>query len=209
MRRIANSRTRPYRSELRQQQADDTRARILEAALRVMARGMASLSVPEVAREAGVSVPTIYRHFGTKEGLLAELFEHVRRRAGIDEVVGPRSMDELDEGIHRIFGQMDRVTSIGDDLARVAMFSPASDEARRVSMPRRLELTRALVDTAEPQLTRRDRDRVARVLVVLTASSSLRTWRDFLGTSVDQAADDVAWLIRTVVAAAGTRRMDR
>ena len=66
MTRIAKAPARTYRSELRAQQADETRARILDATVRVMARGLASLSIPAVAREAGVSVPTVYRHFATK-----------------------------------------------------------------------------------------------------------------------------------------------
>jgi AcrR family transcriptional regulator len=70
MTRIVNSETRSYRSELRAEQARATRDRILEATLRVMARGLASLSIPEVAREAGVSVPTVYRHFGDLDALL-------------------------------------------------------------------------------------------------------------------------------------------
>ena len=43
---------------------------------------------------------------------------------------------------------------------------------------------------------------VARLLVVLTASASLRMWRDHLGVSVDEAAEDVDWAIRAAVAAA-------
>ena len=47
-----------------------------------MASGLASLSIPAVAREAGVSVPTVYRHFGTKDDLLAAVYPHVARGSG-------------------------------------------------------------------------------------------------------------------------------
>lgn len=206
MSRIAES--RPYRSELRAQQADGTRAQILDAAIRVMAGGVATLSVPAVAREAGVSVPTVYRHFGTKADLLGALHPHLMRRAGMQEVVGPRSMDKLREGIHEIFSRVDRLGAL-DDLARAAMVSPAADEGRRLDMPRRLEFARALLDTAEPKLSRADRDRLARAIVVLLSSSSLRIWREFLGVSVDQATDDATWIVRAAVAGATTRRKDR
>ena len=85
MRRIVNTRasdpsqdarSRPYRSELREEQAESTRSRILDATMRVMGRGVASLSIPAVAREAGVSTPTVYRHFGTKHDLLDALYPH-------------------------------------------------------------------------------------------------------------------------------------
>lgn len=199
MTRLANART--YRSELRAQQADETRSRILDATVRVMARGVASVSVPGVAREAGVSVPTVYRHFGSKQDLLASVYPHLVRRAGLDEIVGPRSIDELSDGIHELFERIDRLSS-GDELARAAMAGPAAEEARHLSIPQRMTLSRRLADTITPTLRPADRDRIARVMVVLTTSSAFRTWREHLGVSVDVAADDVVWTIRAAVAAA-------
>ena len=198
MTRIANSRGRSYRSQLRAEQADETRARILDAAIRVMARGVASVSIPAVAREAGVSVPTIYRHFGTKHDLLAAVYPHSLRRAGLHKVAAPRSLDELREGVRANF---DRIESF-DDLARAAMASPAAAEVRRINMPDRVAMFRELAETSVPQLADADRDRIARLLVVLTSSSALRMWRDQLGASVDEAADDVDWAVRAAIAAA-------
>jgi AcrR family transcriptional regulator len=51
----------------------DTRSRILDAALVVIARdGLTQLSLEDVAREAGVSRQTVYRHMGSREGLVSE-----------------------------------------------------------------------------------------------------------------------------------------
>lgn len=198
MTRIANEPTRGYRSELRAQQAEDTRARILDAALRVIAGGLAFVSVPGVAREAGVSVPTVYRHFATKHDLLAAVYPHAMRRAGLDEPVIPRSMDELRQGLRPYF---ERTDSLGD-LARAAMASPASDDVRRLNIPRRLAAFRRVADSIEPKPSKVNRDRIARLLVILTASSALRMWRDQLGSSVDEAADDVDWVLRAITSAA-------
>lgn len=206
MPRIAKS--RPYRSELREQQADGTRARILDAAVRVMAGGVTSVSVPAVAREAGVSVPTVYRHFATKADLFAALYPHLMRRVGLHEMSFPTSLDELRSGVRASFERIDRIGS-QDELAVLAMTSPSSDDARRATFPQRLELARGLADTVRPKLTRTERDRVARLIVVLTSSGSFRVWREYLGASVDEAADDVAWVIRSAIAGAGTRRNDR
>jgi hypothetical protein len=41
--------------------------------------------------------------------------------------------------------------------------------------------------------------------VILTASSALRLWRDQLGSSVDEAADDVDWVVRALIASASSR----
>ena len=48
---------------------------------------------------------------------------------------------------------------------------------------------------------RSDRDRLTRLLVVLTGGAAFRTWRDDLGCSPEQAADDVAWAVRALVMA--------
>lgn len=184
-------------NELRAAQAQATRARILEATVTVMARGVASVSIPAVAREAGVSVPTVYRHFGTKRDLLAAVFPHVVRRAGLDELVPPRSIDELGQGVRALF---DRIDSAGD-LARAAAASPAAEEVRRGDMPARLEMSRRLADSIVPKLMAGDRDRIARLLTILISASALRVWRDHLGSTVEEVANDIDWVISAAIAA--------
>jgi len=198
---IANDGTRAYRSELRAEQADETKVRILDATVRVMAGGIATLSIPAVAREARVSIPTIYRHFGTKQDLLAAVYPHLERRAGRAALVMPTSIGQLRDGVRMLLDQLESF----DDLARAAMASPAASEARALSMPRRLDLTRQMANTVEPPLGDVDRDRLARLLVILTSSSALRTWRDHLGVSADEAADDIEWVIDSVIAGTASR----
>jgi AcrR family transcriptional regulator len=198
MTRIAKEPARRYRSRLRAEQAEGTRERILDAAVRATADGVASISVPAVAREAGVSVPTVYRHFPTKSDLLAALYPHLERRAGLGRLALPRSVDEIGATVRAIF---DRVESF-DDLARAASASPVAEEARRLSLPGRLALGRELLDEVRPPLPPDARDRIARLLVVLLTSSSLRVWRQ-LDTTVDEVADDIQWIVRAAVAHAG------
>jgi len=206
--RIAKATPRPYRSQLRAEQTEETRARILDAALRVMARPR-DVAIPDVAREAGVSIPTIYRHFGTKSDLLHELYPHVARRAGLalarfEDIPLPRSLDELRAGLRAAYARIEAVGQ--DDLAVAALSGPAADEVRRVSMPRRLAAFRSLVDRIKPGLDEIEPDRVAPVLVVLTTSSALLTWREYLGSSADEAADDVDWVVRSALASARRER---
>lgn len=201
MTRIVNRSGREYRSQLRADQAAQTRKRILDATVRVSATGIASLSIPAVAREAGVSVPTVYRHFATKRDLLAALYPHVVREAGLDKLVIPRTIEELLDGLGNYF---ERTDSLGD-VARLAMASPASEEVRRLNIPDRLAIFRGVADSIVPRPSTADRDRIARLLVILTASSALRLWRDQLGSSVEEVADDVDWVIRAAIASASSR----
>ena len=55
--------------------------------------------MPAVARKAGVSVPTVYRHFGSKQNLVAALYPHALKRAGVQEQPFPQSLDELKAGV--------------------------------------------------------------------------------------------------------------
>lgn len=201
MNRLANAGLRTYDSPLRARQAEETRGRILDAAVRVMARGIASLSVPAVAREAGVSVPTVYRHFGTKNDLILAVYPHLVRRAGLNQLAPPRSMDELRDGLRALFTHVESF----DDLARAAMASPAAEEVRRLSVPDRIAMFDAFADSIVPKLSSMDRDRIARLILVITTSASMRMWRDHLGLSVDEAVDDVDWVIRAAIAAATSR----
>jgi AcrR family transcriptional regulator len=192
---------RAYRSELRARHAEDTRSAILEAALRVSARGIASLSVPDVAREAGVSVPTVYRHFGTKQDMLDAIYPYLERRAGRGALAVPATIADLRAGVRRVLDQLDGF----DDLARAAMASPAAEEGRHRLMPRRLALIGAMVDTIDPPLTPEARDRIVRLVVILTSTQSLRTWRDHLGISPDEVAEEIEATVQAAIAAARER----
>jgi AcrR family transcriptional regulator len=79
------------------------RRRILAATFVVLARdGRRNLQLSEVAAEARVSRPTLYKYFGSKEGLL-EAFGHYEEdnfNAGIaTAIAGLRGSDRLDAAL--------------------------------------------------------------------------------------------------------------
>lgn len=70
---------RVYESPARQRQADDTRRRIADAARRLLEEtGYAGMTIPAVAKAAGVAVPTVYAIFGSKKGIVSELLDAAR-----------------------------------------------------------------------------------------------------------------------------------
>lgn len=188
---------RAYRSPLREQQADGTRSRILDATKRVMAGGFANVSIPAVAREAGVSVPTVYRHFPTKQDLLDALYPHAVRRLGLPQPTPVASLDELRAAVRHYAEQLDAF----DEVTRAAMASPASMEARERSIARRGEYFRPLAESVDTALTPSDRDRLVRLVTVLTTSGSLRMWHDHLGLGIEETAAEVEWVVRAAIAA--------
>ena len=87
----------------RERQVDSTRARLFEAAIAEFRRvGFARANVARIAREAGVSRPSFYFHFPTKEHVLLEL-QWLEERALAERVERTRSLRdalrELGEGV--------------------------------------------------------------------------------------------------------------
>jgi AcrR family transcriptional regulator len=79
---------------------------MLDATFVVLSRtGRKKLQLMEVAAEAGVSRPTVYRHFGSKEGLLEAfaLYEQDNFTAGIaSATAGLRGSDRVDAALQFI-----------------------------------------------------------------------------------------------------------
>jgi AcrR family transcriptional regulator len=92
----AAQKTRVYRSPLRDERAIQTRTRILDGLVQVMARnGIAELSIPLIAKQAGVSIPSVYRYFPTKRDLITALDEYAHQKGSftLDEF-GPMETPE-------------------------------------------------------------------------------------------------------------------
>lgn len=90
--------TRPYRSSLRRRQAEQTQARILDAAGKLFAeRGYAGTPIEAIAREAGVAGPTVYAVFGTKQELLRRLVRRAVRGGDRPVLEQPRAREVRDQ----------------------------------------------------------------------------------------------------------------
>lgn len=57
--------------------AERNRRRLLEAAKEAFATFGADASLEDIARRAGVGIGTLYRHFPTRDALLADVYRHV------------------------------------------------------------------------------------------------------------------------------------
>jgi AcrR family transcriptional regulator len=109
--RGAKGSRRAYRSPLRADQAQQTRRRVLESALRLFVdRGYAGTTVAAVAADAGVSPETIYLSLGGKRGLLE----------GVMDITGPHSTVE-DDGMW--WQAVDEVPTAGERLDRMVEYS--------------------------------------------------------------------------------------
>ena len=186
---------RTYRSQVRDATEAAVHQRIIEAVVRTVARGVTELTVPAVAREARVSVRTVYRHFGSKAGLVGSVTAYFGSRSELAKVPLPRTVDELEDGIRAIFRRLDNV----DPAVQAVMATDVGSEARRATLPVRLAALRTGLDRAAPGLPDDQREHLVRLALVLTSSFSRNAWREYLDLDADAAAAEVAWALRAAI----------
>lgn len=153
---------RPYESELRQRQAEQTRDAILRAARRCfLADGFSATTIKRIARAAGVSAATVYASFGSKAALVASLIDQIEADAdvaGTHEPAPTSSDDPLSAWVRahgRVFAAAGDVLRIADQAAGdpdVAAMVARGDAHRReaiTTVVRALDTDRRL----QPDLT--------------------------------------------------------
>ena len=187
-----------YHSNLRQEQMRRTREQILDALVRTIGQGVAGLSIPAVAREAGVSIPTIYRHFRNKQELVAALGGYLMQKMGMASMQPPCSLDDLLAFVRYAFIKADDI----DEAVKIIAVSELGSQMRKDAMPLRIKMLEdALADELAP-LNEQDRVRLRNMILVLTSSAMIRTFKEYLDLSGEAAADTVEWTIRLLVRAA-------
>jgi AcrR family transcriptional regulator len=181
----------PSYADRRAEMADQTRTRIIEACVRILARGVAELSIPAVAREAGVSVPTVYRHFADKKTLFYETALHLKAVRGPYRT--PRTIEDLAPTVRELFGQAGTIS----EVVRAALASEPIMAVRREGgeSVRRVAAMEAVLDGLLTDLPNDERNHAITMVAVLCSSMTLRTFTELAGATPEQAADTVIWTI--------------
>lgn len=122
--------SRPYRSALREQRAEETRLRIRESARKLFAsQGFAETTITQIADHAGVSPQTVYAVFGTKGGIVGAMLEYLEESVGIESWV-TRMVSEADPRKQlRLFVAMNRsMFENGAPILRAALAARSDPE---------------------------------------------------------------------------------
>ena len=178
---------REYRSEKRRKQASDTRQTIIDAGRRLfIEQGYASTTVAEIAKEAGVSAPTVYASVGGKRGILMALVEYVDQLG--DEEIGPQLEAETDpvQIIQFAMKYNRQVLERGGDIIEL-LFSTASldndvaeilEEAKNTNRKVAGELASYLMQysTLQPHLTLEQVGDIISVVLWPTPYEMLRSY---------------------------------
>ena len=179
-----------------------TREQILEALARVMARGATDLSIPAVAREAGVSVPTVYRYFRSKSELVEAMGSYAVQKLGFSQRQLPHSPEELAESVKELYLKYEGL----DEVMRAAAASGLSYEMRKEVLQFRLKMFEDALAPVAAQFDEADRIRLRNVILVLCSTATIRAFKDYLDLAGEEAADNVIWAIRTLTGATSNGR---
>ncbi|HEV2579698.1 MAG TPA: TetR/AcrR family transcriptional regulator [Ktedonobacteraceae bacterium] len=175
-----------------------TREQILEALVRTIGQGVAGLSIPAVAREADVSIPTVYRYFHTKQELVSALGGYLMQKIGLSDLQPPRSLDELLEITRQSFIKSEGL----DDAIKAATVSELGNQFRKGAMPVRIKFLEQAIAAELAPLNERDRVRLRNMVLILTSSAMIRAFQEYLDLSGEEAANNVIWAVRLLVRAA-------
>jgi AcrR family transcriptional regulator len=122
---------------------DAVRAALIETATRLFAeRGAGAVGVREIAREANVNHGLIHRHFGSKDGLLQAVMQHLSDRA-ITDMGEPNEGESLADIITTLMQRSDAAQSHWRILAR-AMLDGQAPETIQERFPVYDRLTAAI-----------------------------------------------------------------
>jgi AcrR family transcriptional regulator len=184
-----------YDSPLRREQAEQTRSRIVGAALDLIVGGVAGLTMQEVAKAAGVALRTVFRHFPTRDDLLDAVWQVMQARMG--ETPDIETLDELARFVPELFGRYAAM----EDQIRGAMFAQTFVSSRqRLGSDRARKIRRAVA----AQFTggdERSRAMAASAAYTLTVPLVSIVLKEAYGLSSSEAARACAWAIRTLSAA--------
>jgi len=184
------------RPSLREAQRAVTEQRIVDAlAALIDDEHPFEISMAAVAKRAGVSEPTLYRHFPTKRDLFAALAGHQFR--SVTAGLAPQSPADLADAVRAVFQR----AAATENIIRWTLAATDPDRIPRPHAQARLDMLRTALGTgAGPQDTP-DQEFLLRTVLLLTSPMAWLYWKDYLGLDPADAAATAGWAIRTLAGA--------
>lgn len=196
----AVKRRRRYHSPLREQQAAQTRKKLITAGVKLVQElpdwDWRHLTFKAVAKRAGVSERTVYRHFASERQLRDSVMEDLVSASGVE--LEQLELDNFSDATNKIFTVLSTFALTPATVKDPTLAS--MDEKRRVAL-------RAAVSRVTPDWTEEERDMVAASMDILWDVPSYERLLAAWSFEPQQAARTIQWLIRLVQES--VRRGDR
>jgi AcrR family transcriptional regulator len=178
----------------RARKKDETRRRITDGVLALMAEGRLDISHDLIAERTGIGRRTIYRYFPDRQQLLGAASARVRELAG-PGVGFPQRETDLTEMLHDIYTGFDRIAPI----ATLMRATPQGRAIRRAQNDLRVSSYTAAAAEAVKDLPAEDRKLAIAMLQVLHTTPWLEM-RDHWGLTGEEIARATGWAMRTLLA---------
>jgi AcrR family transcriptional regulator len=175
--------------------APAARERLVAAAVALLrAADPEALTLARVAAAAGMSERTLYRHFGSRDELLAEVWARVNRE--LPAPPAPHSAAELAEHPRALFPRFDA----DEALVRAVVHTRQGRELRQATQRSRRARIRRAVREARPELDDRGLTRMCAVVQLLGSAAAWSAMRDDWGLDGEQAGVAAAEAIARLLA---------
>ena len=175
------------------------REQLLDAARRLVARsGFHAVTVEAVAREAGITRPVVYTHFGDLSGLLDALVDRELGRA-LSQLVLPEPAayrPARDALLDALRGYLDAVAAdpVTWSLVLVPLEGAPASLQERIALGREMVLGQ-LARTVGPELESPDAELTARLLSAVADDLARAVLTDPARYPVDRLLAHAAWVL--------------
>lgn len=170
-----------------------TRRRIIDAVAELLiVADPAALSVPVVAKRAGVSIRTVYRHFADKAALVQSVAE-------IDDPAMRLPLpapDGSDLGAYLRLAWSDEVQL---PHLRAQLRTSAGQQVRAERRRSQRPFLDTVLDAWSVELDDESKRRFVDLLQLMTGSAALVELTDVLGESTDEAAASATWAVEALL----------
>jgi AcrR family transcriptional regulator len=194
---------RPYRQTVRAETAARTRLAIMRAAVALWReRDWEQVTLAAIAGRAEVTVQTVLRRFGSKDGVVEACL--AERAAGVEEVRDRARVGDVGSAVEALLAHYERD---GDAVLRTLNFESRSPAARHIVDHGRAEHRAWCARVFAPYLPSPRAKTYRARLDAFVAATDLYVWkllRRDLGRTRSETRDAMATLLRGL-AATGTR----
>ncbi len=188
---------RSYNQSARAESAEATGRRIVDAFIsRLKAHWFDEITLDQVAEDAGVTVQTIVRRFGSKNGLLAKAVEKVGADINAQRATAPGDIDQS------VINLMADYEETGDPVIRLLALEPRHPELKKVLDFGRSEHRRWVSEVLAAELKGLDssaRERALDALVIVTDVYTWKLLRRDMARSVRASAATIKQLIHATL----------
>jgi AcrR family transcriptional regulator len=190
--------SRSYESPTRRAHAEATRLGILRALVDLIVdEGPGTISIPQVAGRAEVSVRTVYHYFPTKEALFDGLIEAMPSLMAAPDGAAPTSAAspaELAAGLPGAF----RYLEANERVLRALAVSELGSRVASARRPERLNRTDNALGSLRERLDDDEYRRLRGVIGLLSSFDGYSALTGVWGLTRDEAAAAVAWAVEVL-----------